>query len=111
MTTSGTVLDLIEAFRRSKTMFPAIELGIFDGKHPPIARELPRLLEKQQHEYVSMPKPVKPNHKAFRATMFAAVELGIFDDKHPADCKELLCLLEKQQDEYVSAPNPERRKH
>lgn len=29
------VLDLIEAFRRSKTMFAAVELGVFDGMRPP----------------------------------------------------------------------------
>jgi acetylserotonin N-methyltransferase len=28
------ILDLIEAFRRSKTMFAALELGVFDGKRP-----------------------------------------------------------------------------
>jgi acetylserotonin N-methyltransferase len=30
----GSVLDLIEAYRRSKTMFAAVELGIFDGVRP-----------------------------------------------------------------------------
>jgi acetylserotonin N-methyltransferase len=39
------ILDLIEAFRRSKTMFAAVELGIFDGKRPPEYAELPRLLD------------------------------------------------------------------
>ena len=34
MTTSNIVLDLIDAFRRSKTMFAAVELGIFDGETP-----------------------------------------------------------------------------
>src|SRR5580700_8809474 len=28
------ILDLIEAFRRSKTMFAALELGVFDGERP-----------------------------------------------------------------------------
>ena len=28
------VLDLLEGFRRSKTMFAAVQLGIFDGKRP-----------------------------------------------------------------------------
>jgi acetylserotonin N-methyltransferase len=31
MTTSATVVDLIEAFRRSKTMFVAVALGVFDA--------------------------------------------------------------------------------
>src|ERR1039457_4747027 len=45
MTTSGLVLDLIEAFRRSKTMFVATSLGIFDGKRPTDVKELARLLD------------------------------------------------------------------
>ena len=46
MTTSdNVVLDLIEAFRRSKTMFAAVELGIFDGARPPDCKELTRLLD------------------------------------------------------------------
>jgi len=45
MTTSALVLDLIEAFRRSKTMFAATALGIFDGKRPTDHKELPRLLD------------------------------------------------------------------
>src|SRR5258708_10897162 len=45
MTTCKTVLDLIDAFRRSKTMFAAVELGIFDGKRPQDCKELPRLLD------------------------------------------------------------------
>jgi acetylserotonin O-methyltransferase len=45
MTTSNNVLDLIDAFRRSKTMFAAVELGIFDGKRPADAKELSRLLD------------------------------------------------------------------
>jgi len=45
MTTSNTVLDLIDAFRRSKTMFAAVELGIFDGKRPEDCKELDRLLD------------------------------------------------------------------
>lgn len=45
MTTSGIVLDLIEAFRRSKTMFVATSLGLFDGKRPPEYKELHRLLD------------------------------------------------------------------
>ena len=45
MTTSNTVLDLIEAFRRSKTMFTAVELGIFDGRRPADCKELGRLLD------------------------------------------------------------------
>jgi len=45
MITSNTVLDLIDAFRRSKTMFAAVELGIFDGKRLEDCKELPRLLD------------------------------------------------------------------
>jgi acetylserotonin N-methyltransferase len=45
MTTSAIVLDLIEAFRRSKTMFAAVELGIFDGQRPAEYKELGRLLD------------------------------------------------------------------
>jgi acetylserotonin O-methyltransferase len=45
MTTSNIVLDLIEAFRRSKTMFAAVELGIFDRKRPADYRALTRLLD------------------------------------------------------------------
>ena len=45
MTTSNIVLDLIDAFRRSKTMFAAVELGIFDGQRPPDCKELGRLLD------------------------------------------------------------------
>jgi acetylserotonin N-methyltransferase len=45
MTTSNTVLDLIDAFRRSKTMFAAVELGIFDGQRPEDCKELGRLLD------------------------------------------------------------------
>ena len=45
MTTSNIVLDLIDAFRRSKTMFAAVELGVFDGQRPADVRELGRLLD------------------------------------------------------------------
>src|SRR5437016_4456634 len=45
MTTSETVLELIAAFRRSKTMFAAVKLGIFEGKRPADCKELGRLLE------------------------------------------------------------------
>jgi len=45
MTTSNIVLDLIDAFRRSKTMFAAVELGIFDGRRPSDCKELARLLD------------------------------------------------------------------
>lgn len=44
MSDPAPILDLIEAFRRSKTMFAALELGIFDGARPPAAA-LDRLLE------------------------------------------------------------------
>ena len=38
MTTSAPVLDLIEAFRRSKTMFVAVSLGVFDRMPATAAR-------------------------------------------------------------------------
>lgn len=44
MTDPAAILDLIEAFRRSKTMFAAVELGIFDGDRPAGAA-VDRLLE------------------------------------------------------------------
>lgn len=44
MTDPAPILDLIEAFRRSKTMFTAVKLGIFDGQRPPGAA-MDRLLE------------------------------------------------------------------
>ena len=44
MTDPAPVLDLIEAFRRSKTMFAAVSLGIFDGARPEGA-EMQRLLD------------------------------------------------------------------
>lgn len=62
MTTSNIVLDLIDAFRRSKTMFAGVELGIFDGRRPADCKELERLLdacvalgllEKRDAEYVN----------------------------------------------------------
>ena len=68
MTTSNTVLDLIEAFRRSKTMFAAVELGIFDGQRPTDCKELGRLLEacvalglleKRGESYVNTPEAEK----------------------------------------------------
>jgi acetylserotonin O-methyltransferase len=68
MTTSNIVLDLIDAFRRSKTMFAAVELGIFDGRRPAGAKELPRLLdacvslgllEKRDEDYVNTPEADK----------------------------------------------------
>jgi acetylserotonin O-methyltransferase len=34
MSDPAPILDLIEAFRRSKTMFAAVSLGIFDGERP-----------------------------------------------------------------------------
>ncbi len=68
MTTSNIVLDLIEAFRHSKTMFAAVELGIFDGQRPQEYKELGRLLEacvalglleKQGEAYVNTPEAEK----------------------------------------------------
>jgi len=68
MTTSAIVLDLIEAFRRSKTMFAAVELGIFDGQRPSGYKELARLLDacvalgllaKKDGAYVNTPEADK----------------------------------------------------
>jgi len=68
MTTPNNVLDLIEAFRRSKTMFAAVELGIFDGERPADCKELARLLdacvalgllEKHGDQYVNTPQADK----------------------------------------------------
>ena len=48
MTTSNSadpagIIDLIEAFRRSKTMFAAVDLGVFEGRRE--GKEIGRLLE------------------------------------------------------------------
>jgi acetylserotonin O-methyltransferase len=42
---SAVILELIDAFRRSKTMFAAVKLGIFDGARPADHKALPRLLD------------------------------------------------------------------
>jgi acetylserotonin O-methyltransferase len=68
MTTYELILDLIEAYRRSKTMFAAVKLGIFDGRRPADYKELARLLdacvalgflEKQGEAYVNTPEADK----------------------------------------------------
>lgn len=66
MITSAIVVELIEAFRRSKTMFAATALGVFDGKRPQGFKELPRLLDacvalgllekREDGEYVNTPE-------------------------------------------------------
>jgi acetylserotonin N-methyltransferase len=65
MTTPNSILELIDAFRRSKTMFAAVKLGIFDGARPADCKELSRLLdacvalgllEKRDGEYVNAPE-------------------------------------------------------
>ena len=62
------ILDLIEAFRRSKTMFAAVDLGVFDGHRPADCKELPRLLaacaslgllEKRGDNFVNTPEADK----------------------------------------------------
>lgn len=67
-TSPDIVLDLIDAFRRSKTMFAAVELGVFDGRRPAGCKELPRLLdacislgllEKQGDQYTNTPAAEK----------------------------------------------------
>jgi acetylserotonin N-methyltransferase len=63
VTSPALILDLIEAFRRSKSMFVATALGIFDGARP-AHPELPRLLdacvalgllERREDQYVNTP--------------------------------------------------------
>jgi acetylserotonin N-methyltransferase len=44
MNDPAPILDLIDAFRRSKTMFTAVKFGIFDGERPPGAA-MDRLLD------------------------------------------------------------------
>jgi acetylserotonin N-methyltransferase len=62
------IIELIEAFRRSKTMFAAVKLGVFDGARPPDCKELSRLLEacvalglleKRDRLYVNTPEADK----------------------------------------------------
>jgi acetylserotonin O-methyltransferase len=68
MTTPDKILELIDAFRRSKTMFAAVNLGIFDGARPADLKALPRLLdacvalgllEKRDGIYVNTPESDK----------------------------------------------------
>jgi acetylserotonin N-methyltransferase len=63
MTDPAPILELIDAFRRSKTMFTAVSLGIFDGERPQGAA-MDRLLDacvglgllmKRGDEYVNTP--------------------------------------------------------
>jgi acetylserotonin O-methyltransferase len=65
MTTPDYILELIDAFRRSKTMFAAVKLGVFEGAREKDAKELPRLLdacvalgllEKRDGAYVNTPE-------------------------------------------------------
>jgi acetylserotonin O-methyltransferase len=64
MITPDKILELIDAFRRSKTMFAAVKLGIFDGARPANHEALPRLLdacvalgllEKREGQYINTP--------------------------------------------------------
>jgi acetylserotonin O-methyltransferase len=68
MTTPDNILELIDAFRRSKTMFAAVKLGIFEGARPVEYKALPRLLdacvalgllEKRDGIYVNTPQSDK----------------------------------------------------
>jgi acetylserotonin O-methyltransferase len=68
MTTPDNILELIDAFRRSKTMFAAVKLGIFEGARPADCKALPRLLdacvalgllEKRDGVYVNTPESDK----------------------------------------------------
>lgn len=62
------IIELIEAFRRSKTMFAAVELGVFEGKRDADCKQLGRLmdacvalglLEKRDGAYVNTPEADK----------------------------------------------------
>jgi len=63
MNDPARILDLVDGFRVSKTLFAAVELGLFDGARPPGAaasRLLDacvslELLEKRGNEYVNTP--------------------------------------------------------
>ena len=63
MTDPALIIDLIEGFRRSKTMFAAVQLGIFDGERPggaAVDRLLDAcvaigLLERRGGEYINAP--------------------------------------------------------
>jgi acetylserotonin O-methyltransferase len=68
MTTPNNILELIDAFRRSKTMFAAVQIGIFEGARPADYKALPRLLdacvalgllEKRGDIYVNTPQADK----------------------------------------------------
>jgi acetylserotonin N-methyltransferase len=68
MTTPDNILELIDAFRRSKAMFTGVKLGIFDGARPADCKELARLLdacvalellEKRDGGYVNTPQADK----------------------------------------------------
>jgi acetylserotonin N-methyltransferase len=68
MTTPDKILELIDAFRRSKTMFAAVKLGIFDGARSADSKELTRLLdacvalgllEKRDGAYINTPEAEK----------------------------------------------------
>lgn len=80
--TTSIVVDLIEAFRRSKTMFTAVELGIFEGKRPADCKELPRLLEacvalglleKRGSDYVNTPESDKYLRSGSPGTMIGYI--------------------------------------
>jgi len=68
MITPDNILELIDAFRRSKAMFAAVKLGIFDGARPADCKALTRLLdacvalgllEKHGEIYVNTPQSDK----------------------------------------------------
>ncbi len=71
MTTPDKILELIDAFRSSKTMFTAVKLGIFEGARPSDYKALPRLLdacvalgllEQRDGVYVNTPESDKYLH-------------------------------------------------
>ena len=78
------ILDLIEAFRRSKTMFCAVKLGIFD------------LLRAQPRSSAEIAKTVGANEQATTRLCFACVGLGLLEEhaeifRNSAAAHEYLC--------------------
>jgi acetylserotonin O-methyltransferase len=64
---SAPILDLIEAFRRSKTMFTAVRLGIFDA------------LEKKSQTAQSLASELNLNHAALTRLLNACVSVRLLE--------------------------------
>ena len=78
MTDPSIVLDLIDAFRRSKCMFTAVSLGLFDYTPAPLSeltkrtRTDPDALERLLNGCVSLglrPRRVDRQHQGHRALL------------------------------------------